>query len=309
MYRWNAPVDVDSEIPFPTYSETIEDVVDAAVRRLGRMRAKRDLTSPHGGLRKVMAAEAQRSERSKGSSWSYDKPHFAETRFQRQLRVFSSIFHALDALPAGCEVRDSQTWIQGMGHVHHLTAIVVIGHTGVHLQFSEPENPKNCADMPRSAVSTLRVGQGDCIFDFADAVGSKIERRLDEIVKSILVAAERNMRSSDMASYEWKQDQRARRLHELAERKRQEEAKLQALLQAKKNAIRKEIADAAENLRRANDIRRLVEAMAFHPDYQGEGLLSYSAWSKAALAEADALDPMLQPTTQLFSAWRSSVDA
>ena len=87
-----APVDLDSAIPLPAYSETIEEVVDAAIRRLGRLRAKRDLLSPHGGLRKVLAAEAQRLERSKSERWSYDKPHFAEARFQRQLRVFSSIF-------------------------------------------------------------------------------------------------------------------------------------------------------------------------------------------------------------------------
>lgn len=308
MYRWNAPVDLVSEIPFPTYSETIEEVVDAAVRRLGRTRASRDLTSPHGGLRKVLASEEQRAERSKGTSWSNDKPHFAEARFQRQLRIFSSIFQSLDALRAGCEVRENQTWIQGIGHVYHLTGIVVIGHTGVHIQFLEPENPKNCSEIPRSAVSTLRIGHSDCQFDFVDAVGSKIVRRLDDIARSILITAERNLRSSDLVTYEWKQEQRARHLRELAERKRQDEAKLQALLQAKRDAIRKEIADAAEALRRAHDIRSLVDAMASHPDYQGEGLPAYIAWSKAALAEANALDPLLQPTVRLFSAWQSNIE-
>ena len=89
---------------------------------------------------------------------------------------------------------------------------MVIGHTGVHLQFLEPENPKNCSEIPRSAVTTLRIGHADCQVDFVDTVGLKIERRLDEIAKSVLIAAERNLRSSDLATYEWKQEQRARHL-------------------------------------------------------------------------------------------------
>ena len=78
-----------------------------------------------------------------------------------------------------------------------------------------------------------------------------------------------------------------------------------AAIEARKAAIRKEIADAATNLRRAQDIRSLVEAMAGHPDWVGDGRSNSLSWSEAALAEADAIDPMLQPITKCFTAWNS----
>ena len=78
-----------------------------------------------------------------------------------------------------------------------------------------------------------------------------------------------------------------------------------AAIEARKAAIRKEIADAATNLRRAQDIRSLVEAMAGHPDWVGDGRSNSLSWSEEALTEADAIDPMLQPITKCFTAWNS----
>lgn len=169
--RWNAPVDLDSEITPPTYSETVEGVVQAAVVRLSPYRAKRDLSEPHNGLRRVLLSEANRAEKCKDQTWSFYKPRYLEPRFQRQLRVFSSIFYFLDPLNASCGVQKNETWIQGLGQVHHLTATVVIGDSSVQLLFLEPENPKAHCDIPRSSVTTLRVGGGDNGGDFADKPG------------------------------------------------------------------------------------------------------------------------------------------
>ena len=92
---------------------------------------------------------------------------------------------------------------------------------------------------------------------------------------------------------------------EIAERKRKDEAMRLAAINSRKAAIRKEIADAASNMRRAHDIRSLVEAMREHPDCVGEQSADYLIWSEAALAEADAIDPMLQPFSKCFGAWNS----
>ncbi len=303
--RWNAPIDLDSEIAPPSYLETVDEVVESAFARLGPFRAKRDISDPHPGLRRVLRSEASRAEKSKERNWSFDKPRFLEPRFQRQLRVFSSIFYILDAINARCEVLERDTWIQGPGHFHHLVASASIGSSSVHLQFLEPENPKGSSELPRSNVTTLRVGGGSKDGDFADEPGAKIERRLDEIVKAILVLAETEMRSADFSTYERRLERRRQMLEEIAERKRKEEAMRIAAIKAKQQAIRKEIADAAANLRRAQDIRSLVEAMAAHPDWIGEGRAKYLSWSSVALAEADSIDPMLQPISQCFSAWKS----
>lgn len=155
--RWNAPVDLDSEITPPTYSETVEEVVEAALTHLGPYRAKRDLSEPHRGLRRVLLSETSRAEKSKNHKWCLDEPRYLEHRFQRQLRLFSSIFFILDPLDAGCVVFERETWIQGIGQFHHLTASVGIGDSGVQLQFLEPENPKGHRDAHRSSVTTLRI--------------------------------------------------------------------------------------------------------------------------------------------------------
>ena len=45
--------------------------------------------------------------------------------------------------------------------------------------------------------------------------------------------------------------------------------------------------------------------MRAHPDCVGEQSADYLIWSEAALAEADAIDPMLQPFSKCFVAWNS----
>lgn len=305
--RWNAPVDQDTEIKPPTYNETVEEVVHAAVARLGPYCAKSDLSVPHHGLLRVLRSEASREKKSKDQNWSFYKPHYSEPRFQRQLRIFNSIFYILDPLDARCEVDKNETWIQGTGHVHHLTARVAIGGTAIPLQFWEPENPKGSSEVPRSSVTTLRVGTGDKAGVFADEPSAKIEKRLEEIVKAILVQVETRMRSFDFSCHERELERKSQMLEEIAERKRKQEEMRLAAIQARKVAIRNEIANAAANFRDAEDIRRLVEAMADHPDWIGDGRSKYLAWSKVALAEADAIDPMLQPIDECFSAWKSEV--
>lgn len=132
---------------------------------------------------------------------------------------------------------------------------MAIGDSSVQLQFLEPENPKAHRDIPRSSVTTLRIGGGDNGDDFSDKPSEKIEKHLEDIAKAILVLAETRMRSEDFSSYERKLERKSQMLMEIAERKRKEEEMGLAAIEARKEAMRKEITDAAANLRRAQDIR------------------------------------------------------
>jgi hypothetical protein len=303
---WNAPVDPDSEITPPTYIETVEEVVQSAFVRLGPFRAKRDLTDPHNGLRRVLQSEATRAQSFAESKWGHQKPHFLEPRFQRQLNIFNNIFSILDDIPARCEVSERETWIKGLGEIHHLIAYVFIGASCVQLQFMEPENPKGNSEIPRSSVTTLRVGMSSEGAEFVDVPGAKIERRLEEVAKTILTLAETRMRHADFSEYQRKLERKEKMLAQIAEQKRKDEAMRLAAIKARKEAIRKEIADTASNLRRAQEIRSLVEAMASHPDCVGEGRAYYLGWSEAAIAEANAIDPMLQPIDKVLCAWKAA---
>lgn len=306
--RCNPEDDPDAEILPPMYVETEDEVVGSAFRRLGTFRAKRDLSAPHRGLQGVLKSETRRAEKWKEHNWSFDKPYFSEPMFQRQLRIFSSIFFILDAINADCEVAARSTWIQGLGYVHHLVAGVFLGSTGVRLQFLEPENPKGSSELQRSSVTTLRIGSGSKAVDVPDDPTDRIERRLADITRAILVQAETEMRAADFWMYEMKLQHQIEVREQIAERKRQEEAMRIAAEKARRQAIRQEIDDAAANLRRARDIRSLVEAMAAHPDWVGEGRPHYLTWSAMALGEADSIDPMLQPIGQCFSAWKPDAE-
>ncbi|HYW58499.1 MAG TPA: hypothetical protein VE934_16215 [Polaromonas sp.] len=301
---WNSPVDLDAEISPPTYEHTVDWIVQTAFARLGPFRAKRDLSEPHRGLRRVLRSEANRAEKFKDRDWSFYKPHFLEPRFQRQLRIFSSIFTILDSIQAVCDVVERETWIQGVGHIHHLVARISIGASSVQLQILEPENPKGNSDLPRGSVTTLRVGSNDKSADFLDEPVAKIERRLDDVIKAILTLAETQMRTTDFLIYERRVERKSQMLAQIAESKRKEQERRLAATKARKEAIKKEIVDAATNLRHAQDIRNLVEAMAGHPDWVGDERQAYLAWSEAALAEADLIDPMRQPIHRCFSAWK-----
>lgn len=301
---WNTPVDLNTEILPPIYAHTVDEVVQSAFARLGPFRAKRDLSDPHRGLRRVLRSEANRAEKFKERDWSFYKPHFSEPRFQRQLRIFSSIFFILDSLQAVCDVIERETWIQGLGHIHHLIAHISIGASCVQIQFLEPENPTGNSDIPRGSVTTLRVGGNNSGADFVDDYDAKIERRLDAVVRTILTCAETQMRSADFSIYERTIERRSQLEVEIAENKRKEEERRLAGIKTRKEAIRKEIADAATNLRLAEDIRNLVKVMAGHPDWAGDDQANYLIWSEAALAEADDIDPMRQPIEQCFRTWQ-----
>lgn len=93
---------------------------------------------------------------------------------------------------------EKNTWVQGIGHIHHLTGSVSVGSSSVQLQFHEPENPKGNRELPRSGVTTLRVGFSGSGGDFADEPGAQIEKRLEDIVKATLTLAETEMRSTDL---------------------------------------------------------------------------------------------------------------
>lgn len=301
--RWNEPIDLEGEIKLPTYDETIDEIVDAALNLVGPHRSKRDLSEPHKGLRRVLASELKRAEKHGERGWSFNEPRYSLPRFQRQLRIFNSIFLILDPLKANCEISERDTWIQGRGHIHHLVGRVGVGDSCVQLQFLEPENPKDCREIPRASVTTLRIGSGEKCLDFVDDKEEKIERRLEAIVRSILEFAERQLRSADQYAYERNIERREKLLTEIADRKRKDEERRLAAIQALKYSIVKEINDAAECLRHAKNIRQLVEQMTNHPDSKGEGKQNFLAWAEVALAEADALDPMKRPISTLFKAW------
>jgi hypothetical protein len=70
-------VPLEEQFVPPVFHEPIESLVAPALAKMGRARAIRDLSAPHPGLSKVLAAEASRREQYEANSHaSYYKPYF-----------------------------------------------------------------------------------------------------------------------------------------------------------------------------------------------------------------------------------------
>ena len=74
--------------------------MQAALRRLGHVRTRRDLADPHPGLSKVLRAETGRRQKYEADKWDFHRPHFDDPAHQRQMRIVNSLLHAFDRL--GC---------------------------------------------------------------------------------------------------------------------------------------------------------------------------------------------------------------
>lgn len=107
-------VTLEEQFVAPVFHESIESLVASALAKMGRVRAVRDLSAPHSGLNKVLAAEASRREQYEANSRAtYYKPHFDDPPCQRQLRLINSLLQAFSRL--GCKgwAHEKDEWIQG----------------------------------------------------------------------------------------------------------------------------------------------------------------------------------------------------
>jgi len=303
---WRTSEDLDELIVQPIFEEDIDQQVAAAVKAIGRVTACRDLASPHISLGRLLNSEAKHREKFANNGWSFDKPRFDAPVFQRQLRIFNSISHAMGRLYGKQDVFDHEEWIRGQGTTHQLRLKLDFGATHLELQFLEPVGSDAPSRPKGPSATTLRVGSdrdADGIQDWLDEPSNKLENQLGVIVAALLHRAERELRQHAHRHYEWRLEYRKNRLEEIEEAKREAERKRLAAIAARREQIRSEIVACAEQRRAALDIRELVAALGHHPDLtQGPSVL-FEAWRDEALSVADHLDPMKRPLAELLASF------
>ncbi len=304
---WSMDEDLTEAIAAPEFAEQIDEQVTAAIRIIGKVTACRDLSSPHGALKRVLDAEARRRQKSLEREWTFDKPHFDGPQHQRQLRIFNSVARALTPVTAGLEVLNHDEWVQGIGTLHFLKMSLHFGGCRLELLIIEPDtsvHQRKAQNSKKVDATTLRVGTESSslgVIEWADKPGEKLESQLPAIIRTLLERAELAMRDFAQFAYE----QRVKRRVEIAKKREAEERAREAerveAIAANRRKVRERIIDLGQQHRAALDIREMVGVLSTHPELGPEGNPQFEDWIRLALDVADELDPLKRPLKALIT--------
>lgn len=296
--RWSADEDMNEPIAAPEFAEQIDEQVAAAMKIIGKVVACRDLSSPHGALKRVLDAEARRRQKVLERGWTFDKPYFDSAQHQRQLRIFSSIARALTPVTAGLDVLTQDEWIQGVGTLHFLKMSLHFGGSRLELLIIEPDvsnHHRRALKSKKVDATTLRLGAESGPLDaleWADKPGEKLESQLPTIIQGLLERAELSMRTYTQFAYEHRVKRRIQIAKEREAAERAREAKRLEEIAAHRQKVREHIVNLGKQRRAALDIREMVGTLSTHPELGPEGNPQFDDWVRLALDVADELDPM-----------------
>lgn len=292
----------------PTFTEELEQQVQSAAKRIGKVPRTRDLTGADPALSRILASEEKL--RAKGKEWSFYTPRFDSPAHQRQLRIFNSLARALRPLYGPQLVGTEEEWIQGVGTIHHLHLHLSFGGISMKLRFREPTDHKRLRGWTQVKATTLEVSQKESyggVKQWSDSDDKKLEAQLTEIVACLLRRAEESFRAAALDHYEREvKQQEADRLEKEA-RTRAEEERRQAAVAAKRAQVRDEIVAMAQRRTVANEIRAMVAELGAHPAATGADSGRFLEWAAHALTVANAMDPMNATVAQLLGSFEEMV--
>jgi hypothetical protein len=291
----------EQELQPPSFSESVAELVEAAMQRLGSVRALRDLSAPHPGLATVLRAEAARRQQYEAHKWDHYRPHFAGPEHQRQMRLANALLHAFDRLGCRGWMSDRNEWVQGRGTLHHIVGSVGFGGTSVSFAFPE-------RDHGRLVLTVEKGSREDAAIEWQDERRRPLERQLNAIARGLLETAERRLRANAQWQHRWALERQA--AHEQEEQRKRESAQRMRAEeeQRRRQLARDRLLAMAADHRAANDIRSLVAALKEKPELQTNGLDSpFARWCKFALAQAQQLDPVVAASLEFFELDLTSV--
>lgn len=302
---FNRTEDLEEILLPPVFPESAELLVADAAKRIGSIRACRDLGNPHPGLKRVLDAENRRREAWAAQKYAdYYKPYFDAPNFQRQLRLINSILWGFDRIDCKGDAYVTEEWVQGIGHFHLLHCHIGIGSTTVGFEFLEPTTPKSLKKAPASGTTTLRIaahpsGQSD----WSDRADCKIEKQLTSIGVAMLKLAENRLRNSATHAYERRLQRRQELLDAIARKKADDERKRLEAIARHHQANRDNLRKMAREHQSAREVRNFVDAVRQHPECKGANFSAFSEWERKVLAFADSMDPLSQSITNIITSF------
>lgn len=292
---WPYVVDLDAPVVAPNFKEDIEAQVAAAIAVIGKVQVRRDLSSPHRGLSRVLRKEARRRAKISESGYSWDKPIFDGTVHQRQLRIFNNLAHAFERIAVSADVLDHEEWIQGLGTTHDLRMRLNFGDSAIELAFLEPSTVYRARGPKPPLTTTLKTNSWPqtLVADaWSDRDDARLEQQLPNIVEALLRRAEVAYRLHERAYHTRLLELREEGLKKREMERIAAEQRRLAAIAARRKKIRDDIIALAADHRAAQDIRSMVEALRARPSALTNRSEDFDAWCQEALDVADRLDPM-----------------
>lgn len=297
--RWTSHLEpIDELPPPPSFSDTLEDVTFKVKKRLGRLSAPRNLSSPHHLIQDLLVEDERKRTAAEGQTYVWDKPRFDEPAARRRLKILNCLFLMLSkgGFHPTLGGKDAEQPGVSVGNFHVSFKLEKIA-----------QRPRSSKRLPRRPKEPLQLEISNWtqapIFPrqvWQDSSDDSLENHLPEIAINLVVAGEMLYRGDVIRRYNWiaqrkaEQDEKVR----LAAEKAAREAEAARLAdQQRRHDI---LLTASKNRQRAREIRDLVEDAQRHSSvFNTTGFLAWRNW---ALSEADQLDPFITGLTTLLGA-------
>lgn len=206
----------------PVFEEDLASVRQRVARTVGKVVRSRDLAAAIPAIRRLLDADAQRSEKFRQDPWPWHAPYFQSPFEQRRLRL-------LDALAKAMSRQGGKVEISG-GTARNLR--FKVGDQFIDFTLDHPKAKPD--QWGRDAVQTGPVGplrlelkprwrEDVPKVEWSDAEGSKLEDQLTDIVVSVIVAGEAEYRNLRRSMHRWALERRARCEQEVIERRAEAE--------------------------------------------------------------------------------------
>jgi hypothetical protein len=276
--------------PLPEFEETLEAVRTRIEAGLGKVTCPSKGGVCHTGIQRLFLQDEERKRKVAASAYpfAWDQPLFGSATEQRRLRILNSVFLSVgkfggNATIGGREARDVSIAINQQ-------------HVGISLELArssgKAREPRTADRLCFSLLSA--VGSSKAKVTWTDNSEARLEGQLTKIVSEVILAAEIQLRERATSLHQWRIERKAQieeedRRQQL-ERLRLEQERLDKLEQARVTSL----LEAADDFRRAQEIRAYVERLGTRlvpNDLTRQA--QYRDWSLWALAQADRIDPAL----------------
>ncbi|USG61459.1 hypothetical protein NBZ79_00525 [Sneathiella marina] len=294
--RTDAKILNSNPIP-PTFDETIDEVKAKTEARFKKITMPRFPENAHHVIRRLLEKDEERRAKHLASSYPFDwdKPIFDEPFEKRRLKILNAIFTALEIAGMKPTIRNTKARELSV-QVNDTIVEIWLEDTSV-----KPKRYTRDSIVPKGKTGNLclvifRGGPAENIRRFWEdnKEDGKLEKRLRDIVVSIIVAGEEQYRESCQWRYKRDIERKESLIKEILKRKEEAARKEQDRKVAIEEARIDRLLSDADAMRKASEIRQYIDNVItlWKERKIGVAFEEITRWKSWAEAQADRIDPV-----------------